>query len=77
LANPKKRLTIHDQVGKLLFDGEIESEDQQEKVSPELWLKVKPMLEQMGPVESDEPEPQAQSTADKKSETKSSAAGFV
>jgi hypothetical protein len=28
VANPKKRLTAHDKDGKLLFDGEIETEEQ-------------------------------------------------
>jgi len=66
VANPRKRLTAHDQEGKLLFDGEIETEEQQEQVPPGLWQKVKPMLEQLGPVERDEPKPQAQSTGEKK-----------
>jgi hypothetical protein len=66
VANPRKRLTAHDQDGKLLFDGEIESEEQQEKVPPELWQRIKPMLEQMVPVENEEAEPQAQSASEKK-----------
>jgi hypothetical protein len=47
VANPKKRLTAHDQDGKLLFDGEIETEEQQARVPAEVWEKVKPMLKQM------------------------------
>src|SRR5438270_6330647 len=31
IATPKKRLTAHDKDGKLLFDGEIDTTDQQEK----------------------------------------------
>jgi len=66
VANPKKRLTAHDQEGKLLFDGEIESEEQQQQVPSELWEKVKPMVQQMGTTGSGRTEPQAQSTSEKK-----------
>jgi len=66
VANPRKRLTVHDQYGKLLFDGEIETDEQQEKVPQDLWPKLKSMLEQMGPEEREESEPQAQSAGDKK-----------
>jgi hypothetical protein len=47
VANPRKRLTAHDAAGKLLFDGEIETAEQQQKVPHEVWDKVQPMLEQM------------------------------
>lgn len=67
VANPRKRLTAHDQDGKLLFDGEIETQEQQEKIPQELQPKVKRLLEQMGPVEREEPKPQAQSSGEKKS----------
>ena len=49
VAGPKKRLTAHDKDGKLLFDGEIDTAEQQEKVPKEVWEKVKPMLEKLGP----------------------------
>jgi hypothetical protein len=62
VANPKKRLTVHDNDGKILFDGEIETKEQQGKVPPEIWLKAKPMLEEMSPAAEDQPEPEAQST---------------
>jgi hypothetical protein len=47
VANPKKRLTAHDKDGKLTFDGEIETSEQQEKVPKEIWKKVVPMIEQL------------------------------
>jgi len=47
VANPKKRLTAHDNNGKLLFDGEIETPEQQKKVPKEVWTEVEPMLKQM------------------------------
>jgi PDZ domain len=61
VASPKKHLTAHDQDGKLLFDGEIETPEQQQKVPTELWNKVKPLLQQIKPVEDGEPQPHAQS----------------
>jgi len=56
VATPNKRLTAHDKDGKLLFDGDIETPEQQQKVPAEVWEKVKPMLEQMGPVNDEQPE---------------------
>lgn len=50
VADPKKRLTAHDKNGKLTFDGPIETQAQQDKVPRGIWDKVKPMLDQMGPV---------------------------
>jgi len=44
VANPKLHLTAHDKDGKLLFDGEIESDEQRAKVPKEVWEKVEPML---------------------------------
>ncbi|HEX5219630.1 MAG TPA: PDZ domain-containing protein [Verrucomicrobiae bacterium] len=63
-AIPKKRLTARDKDGKLLFDGEIETPEQQGKVPAELWDKVKPLLQQLKPVESDEPKPRVESQTD-------------
>jgi len=48
VADPKKRLTVHNKKGKMLFDEEIETPEQQEKMPKEIREKVKPMLEQMG-----------------------------
>lgn len=59
VANPKKRLTAHDNNGKLLFDGEIETPEQQKKVPKEVWDEVEPMLKQMQA-------PQAEKDADEK-----------
>ena len=67
VASPRKRLTAHDKDGKLLFDGEIESPEQQEKVPADVWEKVKPMIEQMGPVDAREAKPHAQSDGEPKS----------
>ena len=47
VANPKLHLTAHDQDGKLLFDGEIESSDQRAKVPKEVWQKVEPMVSKL------------------------------
>jgi hypothetical protein len=49
VASPRKHLTAHDKDGKLLFDGEIESDEQQQKVPAAVWEKVKPMLPEMTP----------------------------
>ncbi len=57
VANPKKRLTVHDKKGNLLFDGAIETKDQQHEVPPELWPKAQLMLKEMGRVTEDEPGP--------------------
>jgi len=54
VADPAKHLTAHDPNGKLLFDGLVESSEQQQKVPPEVWTKVKPMLKQL-----DRPSPAA------------------
>ena len=64
VANPKKHLTAHDQDGKLLFDGEIETPEQQQKVPEQLWEKVKPLLQQIKPGEEGEPEPHTQSNGE-------------
>ena len=47
VADPAKHLTAHDVNGKLLFDGPIDSVDQQQKVAPEVWKKAQPMLDQL------------------------------
>jgi hypothetical protein len=48
VANPRKRLTAHDPAGKLLFDGEIETPEQQKAVPKEIWVKVEPMVDKLG-----------------------------
>ena len=57
VANPKKRLTAHDNKGKLLFDGEIETPDQQKKVPKDVWTEVEPMLKQMGNPKAEKEDP--------------------
>jgi hypothetical protein len=56
VANPKKRLTAHDKDGKLAFDGEIETGEQQEKVPKDIWKKVQPMIEQLNQEKKDAPD---------------------
>jgi Arc/MetJ family transcription regulator len=48
VKNPKLYLTAHDNDGKLLFDGEIETPDQRNQVPRDLWNKVEPLLKKMG-----------------------------
>jgi len=67
VANPKKHLTAHDKKGKLLFDGEIETPEGQQKVPAELWEKVKPMLQEIKPADDRGPKPRAQSEGEPKS----------
>ncbi len=55
IADPKKQLTAHDKSGKLLYDGPIESEEDQAKVPKAVWNKVEPMLEQLKGESSKEP----------------------
>jgi hypothetical protein len=57
VSNPKPRLTAHDKEGKLLFDGEIDTPEQREKVPPEIWEKVEPMLDKLRPKAEDEAGP--------------------
>jgi len=46
-AGKKTRLTARDKDGKLLFDGEVDTTEQRNKVPKEVWEKVKPMLDQI------------------------------
>jgi hypothetical protein len=46
-AGAKTRLTARDKDGKLLFEGEIDTPAEREKVPKEVWEKVKPMLDQI------------------------------
>jgi hypothetical protein len=48
VQNPKIHLTAHDKQGRLMFDGEVETREQQSKVSPELWQRVEPLVNKMG-----------------------------
>jgi hypothetical protein len=55
VANPKKHLTAHDKDGKLTFDGDIETSEQQQKVPAGVWEKVQPMVEQLNQAKPEEP----------------------
>ena len=46
LEGEKKHLTAHDQAGKLLFDGDIDTPAEQAKVPPAVWEKYQQMLQQ-------------------------------
>jgi len=46
VKNPRLRLTVHDQAGKLQFDGEVETPEQKAEIPAELLKKVEPILEQ-------------------------------
>jgi hypothetical protein len=50
VADPRKRLTAHDKDGKLVFDGEIESGEQLEKVPASIRDRVKEMIEELDKV---------------------------
>jgi len=60
VAAPRKRLTAQDKDGKIIFDGEIETPEQQSKVPSELWKKVQPLLEQFKPLEGEAGKPRAE-----------------
>jgi hypothetical protein len=62
VTDPKMRLTVHDNEGKLIFDAEIETEEQQSKVPTEIWSKAKVMLDEMGPTKGGDSEPEARSS---------------
>jgi len=64
VADPAKRATVHDAHNKLLFDGPVDSSDEQKKVPAEIWQKLEPMLKQLDqnepptpPVPPEAPEP--------------------
>jgi phage shock protein A len=65
VANPKKHLTAHDKDGKLTFDGEIETSEQQEKVPRGVWEKVQPMIDQLNQGKDEAPaaDPAAKKTS--------------
>lgn len=47
VADPNPRLTAHDKAGKLIFDGEIQTAEQRDKVPRDLWNRVEPLLDKM------------------------------
>lgn len=57
VSNPKLRLTAHDKDGKLLFDGEIETEEQRAKVPADLWKKAEPLVNKINSDSDENPGP--------------------
>ena len=55
IRTPKLHLTAHDKTGKLIFDGEIETTEQRDKIPRELWGKVEPLLKKMTTSVENEP----------------------
>lgn len=53
LANPKRHLTVHDKDGKLLFDGAVETSEEQSAVPKDIWEKAEPMVKKMGTTKKD------------------------
>ena len=47
VADPTKRLTVHDANNKLLFDGPVDSPADQKKVPSKVWKKVQPLILQL------------------------------
>ena len=62
VASPTRHLMVTDNDGKLLFDGDIETEAQQEKVPAEIWRKAQAMLEELGAPPEDDTRPKASPT---------------
>jgi hypothetical protein len=55
VAGAKTHLTAHDKHGKLLFEGDIDTPAEQDKVPKEVWEKAKPMLDQIVAPSGNEP----------------------
>ena len=47
VADPNPRLTAHDKEGKLIFDGEVQTAEQRDKMPRDLWERVEPLLDKM------------------------------
>jgi hypothetical protein len=54
-AGAKTHLTARDKVGKLLFDGEIDTPAEREKVPKEVWEKAEPMFNQIAAPDGGKP----------------------
>ena len=54
-AGAKTRLTARDKLGKLLFDGEIDTPAEREKVPKEVWEKAEPMFNQIAAPDGSKP----------------------
>jgi membrane-associated protease RseP (regulator of RpoE activity) len=61
VADPHKRLTVHDPDGKLIFDGSIETKEEQQKVPRKVWHKVEPMLNDLARQSAPAAAPEARS----------------
>jgi hypothetical protein len=61
VGNPKKRLTAHGKDGTLLFEGDIETPEQQAKVPKAVWEKVESLLKQREAGGKPKPGPESES----------------
>jgi hypothetical protein len=61
---PRLHLTARDKQGRLLFDADIATAEEQSKVPPALWEKVKPLVEELEADPDPTPEPAAPGGAD-------------
>jgi hypothetical protein len=57
VADPGKHLTVHNKKGRLIFDGPIETPQEQQKVPKELWKKVGPLTGQLEKGDFETPSP--------------------
>jgi len=57
VATPELHLTAHDKDGKLLFDGPVDTQEQQDTIPRDLWERVQPLLDQIKNNEKAEDEP--------------------
>jgi hypothetical protein len=56
IASPQKHLTVHDRDGNLVFEGDIDTAEQQAKVPPDVWKKAEPMLDRLAKTATPDPE---------------------
>jgi len=74
-AGAKTHLTARDKHGKLLFDGEIDTPAEREKVPREVWEKAEPMFDQIAAPSGSEPKKEDSKDVEKpNSRNKSSSA---
>jgi hypothetical protein len=58
-AGEKTRLTARDKNGKLLFEGEIDTPAERDKIPKDVWEKVSPMLDQISAPSGGKPKPES------------------
>jgi hypothetical protein len=63
-AGAKTHLTARDKLGKLLFDGDIDTPDEREKVPKDVWVKAEPMFDQIASPNGGEPKKQENKAAE-------------